>query len=55
MRLNTNPMNLFITNIHAPTEFKEDVKKDIFYKETKIVLDEAPKNTSFYSKIKYEI
>lgn len=43
--LNKNPMNLFIINIHAPTECKKDMKKGIFYKETIKILDEIPKNT----------
>lgn len=38
-------MNLVIINIHEPIECKEDMEKDIFYKKTKIVLVEAPKNT----------
>lgn len=37
-------MNLFIINIHTPTECK-DTEKNIFYEETTKVLDEALKNT----------
>lgn len=33
-------MNLFIINIHAPTEFRANMEKDFFHKETKIVLNQ---------------
>lgn len=47
IRLNTNPINLFIINVHAPTECQEDtcIEKDILYEEITKVFDESPKNT----------
>ncbi|XP_025407600.1 craniofacial development protein 2-like [Sipha flava] len=44
-RLDTNPMNLFIINVHAPTEVKEDIEKDIFYEELAKIFDESLRNT----------
>jgi len=32
IRLNTNPIHLFIINVHVPAECKEDIE-DIFYEE----------------------
>lgn len=47
IRLNTNPINLFIINVHVPTECKEDnIEKDIFYEEITKVFYELRKNTT---------
>lgn len=45
IRLDTKPLNTFIINIHAPTEGKEDIIKEEFYKEITEIYDRAPKNT----------
>uniref|UniRef100_A0A2S2QMB7 Craniofacial development protein 2 n=1 Tax=Sipha flava TaxID=143950 RepID=A0A2S2QMB7_9HEMI len=45
IRLDTEPLNMFIINIHAPTEGKEDLIKEEFYEEITEIYDRAPKNT----------
>ncbi|KAF0702148.1 craniofacial development protein 2-like, partial [Aphis craccivora] len=45
IKLNTKPMNIFIINIHAPTENKDETDKDEFFEEVTTIYDEAPGNT----------
>jgi hypothetical protein len=45
IRLDTKPFNIFIINIHAPTECKEEILKEEFYEEVTEVYDSAPRNT----------
>ncbi|CAI6371536.1 unnamed protein product [Macrosiphum euphorbiae] len=45
IKLNTKPMNMFIINIHAPTENKDEIDKDEFFEEVATIYDEAPGNT----------
>ena len=43
IRVKGQNQNLFVLNIHAPTEEKEDDVKDAFYEEMDRVIDKIPK------------
>jgi hypothetical protein len=36
--------DIIVLNVHAPTEVKDDVTKDSFYKELEQVFDQFPRN-----------
>lgn len=45
IQLNTKPMNIFIINVHAPTENKDETDKDEIYEYVATIYDEASGNT----------
>ena len=45
IRLNTKPANIFIINVCAPIENKDQTNKNEFYEELARIYDEAPGNT----------
>lgn len=45
VQLNTKLINIFIINVHAPTENKDETDKDEFYEKVARIYNETPGNT----------